>query len=127
MLVAIPLYPRLTALDAVGPYEVLQRVPELEIRFVGAARGEVRTENGFLGLTVDATYDEVPRPDVIVVPGGIGCRKIIKGDPMLDWLKAAHPYTRYTTSVCSGSLILAAAVFMTTLCRSAVREAMFAI
>src|SRR3954466_11640194 len=109
MQVAIPLYPQLTALDAIGPYEVVQRVPELEVVFVGEQRGEVRTENGFLGLTVDATFAEVPAPDVVIVPGGIGTRAMLEDGPCLDWIRAVHPGTRFTTSVCSGSLLLAAA------------------
>jgi transcriptional regulator GlxA family with amidase domain len=109
MQVAIPLYPRLTALDAIGPYEVVQRVPELDVVFVGERRGEVRTENGFLGLSVDATFAEVPAPDVVVVPGGIGTRAMLEEGPLLEWVRAVHPGTRFTTSVCSGSLILAAA------------------
>ncbi|HZG90901.1 MAG TPA: DJ-1/PfpI family protein [Pseudonocardia sp.] len=113
MQVAIPLFPRLTALDAIGPYEVLQRVPALEPVFVGARRGEVRTENGFLGLTVDATFDEVPAPDVVVVPGGVGTREMLAEGPYLDWIRAVHPGTRFTTSVCSGSLLLAAAGLLT--------------
>jgi putative intracellular protease/amidase len=107
--VAIPLYPQLTALDAIGPYDVIQRVPELHVVFVGERRGEVRTENGLLGLTVDATFDEVPAPDVVVVPGGIGTRAMLEEGPLLRWLRAVHPGTRFTTSVCSGSLLLAAA------------------
>ncbi|MDH4279536.1 MAG: DJ-1/PfpI family protein, partial [Acidimicrobiia bacterium] len=111
MQIAIPLFDRLTALDGIGPYEVLQRLPGATVHFVGAQRGEVRTENGFLGLTVDQTYDELPNPDVIVVPGGIGTRAVIEPDrhPLVEWIKAAHPTTRYTTSVCTGSLVLAAA------------------
>ena len=109
MQVAIALFPRLTALDAIGPYEVLQRIPELDVVFTGERRGEVRTENGFLGLTVDATFDEVPAPDVVVMPGGLGTRDMLGGGPALDWLRAVHPGTRFTTSVCSGSLALAAA------------------
>jgi Transcriptional regulator containing an amidase domain and an AraC-type DNA-binding HTH domain len=107
--VAIPLFPRMTALDAIGPYEVLQRVPSLDVVFVGERRGEIRTENGFLGLTVDATFDEVPAPDVVVMPGGVGTRALLDGGPTVDWLRAAHAGTRFTTSVCSGSLVLAAA------------------
>jgi transcriptional regulator GlxA family with amidase domain len=109
MQVAIPLYPRLTALDAIGPYEVLQRIPELEVVFVGAERGEVRTDTGILGLTVDATFAEVPSPDVIVVPGGPGSRKEAEGGALVDWIRAAHPGTTMTTSVCTGSLLLGAA------------------
>jgi len=107
--IAIPLYPRMTALDAIGPYEVLQRVPTNDLVFVGERRGEVRTENGFLGLTVDAAFDEVPAPDVVVVPGGVGSRDLLGPGPVLDWLRAVHPGTRFTTSVCTGSLLLAAA------------------
>jgi transcriptional regulator GlxA family with amidase domain len=107
--IALALYPRLTALDVIGPYEVLQRVPGLDPVFVGERRGEVRTDNGFLGLTADAAFDEVPAPDVVVVPGGIGTREVLGGGPYLDWLRAVHPGTRFTTSVCSGSLVLAAA------------------
>jgi transcriptional regulator GlxA family with amidase domain len=109
MQVAIPLYPRMTALDAIGPYEVLNRIPTIDVTFVGAERGEIRTENGMLGLQVDATYDELPRPDVIVVPGGIGSRDLLDGGPLVEWIRAVHPSTRFTTSVCTGSLVLAAA------------------
>lgn len=108
MQVAIALFPRVTALDAVGPYEVLQRVPSLDVVFVGERCGEVRTENGFLGLTVDAAFDEVPAPDVVLVPGGIGTRSQLDG-PLPEWVRAAHTGTRFTTSVCTGSLVLAAA------------------
>lgn len=109
MRIAIPVFPRLTALDAIGPYEVLQRVPSLDIVFVGAERGLVRTDNGFLGLAADATFDEVPRPDVVLVPGGIGTRDHLGGSDLVDWVRGAHATTRYTTSVCTGSLILGAA------------------
>ncbi|MGH1503273.1 MAG: DJ-1/PfpI family protein [Acidimicrobiales bacterium] len=107
--VACVLYPRLTALDLIGPYEVLQRIPTLDPVFVGHQRGEIRTENGFLGLTVDATFDEVPTPDVIVVPGGVGSRAMMTDDTILDWLRSAHATTTFTTSVCTGSLVLGAA------------------
>jgi transcriptional regulator GlxA family with amidase domain len=107
--VAIALFPRVTALDAIGPYEVLQRVPELDVVFTGERRGEVRTDNGFLGLTVDATFADVPAPDVVVVPGGVGTRDLLDDGPYLDWLRKVHPDTRFTTSVCTGSLALGAA------------------
>jgi transcriptional regulator GlxA family with amidase domain len=107
--VAIPLFPRVTALDAVGPYEVLQRIPDFDIVFVGHARGEVRTENGMLALTADATFEEVPAPGVIVFPGGVGTRALEHDERVLEWLRAAHSGSRYTTSVCTGSLVLGAA------------------
>lgn len=107
--VVIPIFPRFTALDAVGPYEVLQRIPSIEVVFVGQRRGEVRTENGMLGVTCDATFDEVSAPDVVVFPGGIGTRQLIHDEALCDWLRAVHPHTRFTTSVCTGALLLAAA------------------
>ncbi len=109
MQVAIVLFPRVTALDAVGPYEVLQRVPDIDVVFVGAEQGIVRTENGFLGLQVDATFAEVTSPDVVVVPGGQGTRELLTDTVVLEWLRSVHARTTYTTSVCSGSLLLAAA------------------
>lgn len=109
MQLAILLFDRLTALDAVGPYEVLQRLPGWTVTFVGEARGAVRTENGFLGLEVDATLDEVRDPDVLLVPGGIGTRALLDHEPVLSWIRDVHQRTRMTTSVCTGSIVLAAA------------------
>ncbi|MFV0494314.1 DJ-1/PfpI family protein [Mycobacterium sp.] len=109
MQVAVPVFPRLTALDAVGPYEVLQRIPSIEVVFVGQRRGEVRTENGMLGLSCDATFDDVTAPDVVVVPGGIGTRVLVGDETFRSWLRAVHPGTRFTTSVCTGALLLAGA------------------
>jgi transcriptional regulator GlxA family with amidase domain len=107
--VAIPLFPRFTALDAVGPYEVLQRIPSIDITFIGHQRGELRSENGMLGITADATFEELPEPDVIVFPGGVGTRPLEHDERVLDWVRQAHQTTRLTTSVCTGSLVLAAA------------------
>lgn len=109
MLVAIALFPRNTALDSVGPYEVLQRVPSIDVVFVGHRRGEVRTDNGMLGLTCDATFDEVPSPDVVLMPGGVGTRALVTDETVLEWVRQAHRNTLFTTSVCTGSLVLAAA------------------
>lgn len=99
----------MTALDAIGPYEILQRLPDTTVVFVGAQRGQVRTENGFLGLTIDAAFGEVTAPDVVVVPGGIGARALLDDDTTLDWVRSVHRTSRFTTSVCTGSLVLAAA------------------
>ena len=109
MQAAIALFDRFTALDAVGPYEVLQRIPSIDVVFVGHQRGEVRTENGMLGVTCDATFDEVGAPDVVVMPGGIGTRQLIHDEAIRGWLHSVHPRTTFTTSVCTGSLLLAAA------------------
>ena len=113
MLVAIPLFDRLTALDAVGPYEVLQRVPSIEVVFVGHQRGEVRGDNGMLVLTVDRAFAELTQPDVVVFPGGIGTRVLINDAEVLDWVQQAHEHSRFTTSVCTGGLMLAAAGLLT--------------
>lgn len=107
--VAIPVFDRITALDAIGPYDVLQRIPWADVVFVGATRDSVRTDNGFLGIEVDATFDEVAHPDVIVFPGGFGTRALVHDDAVLAWVRTAHETTTFTTSVCTGSLVLAAA------------------
>jgi transcriptional regulator GlxA family with amidase domain len=107
--VAIPLFGQFTALDAVGPYEVLQRIPCIDVTFLGHRRGEFRSENGMLGLTADATFDELPHPDVVVFPGGVGSRALQYDEPTLDWVRQAHATSRLTTSVCTGSLVLGAA------------------
>jgi putative intracellular protease/amidase len=107
--IAIVLFNRFTALDAVGPYETLQRLPDTTVTFVGHRRGEVRTENGYLGLTADKTFDEVTAPEVVIVPGGVGALDFLADEVLLDWLRSVHTTSRFTTSVCSGSLILAAA------------------
>jgi len=109
MEIAVALFEQVTALDAVGPYEVLQRLPGAEVRFVGRSKGEIRTDNGFLGLTVDYKFDEVRSPDVLLIPGGIGTRALVHDDLVLDWIRNAHETSQFTTSVCTGSLLLAAA------------------
>ncbi|MFI5043797.1 MAG: DJ-1/PfpI family protein [Acidimicrobiales bacterium] len=109
MQIVIPTFPRLTALDAVGPYEVLQRVPGAEVIFAGAERGPVRTDNGMLGIVADVGLDEVPSPDVVLVPGGFGTRALLSGGPVVDWVRSAHETSTWTTSVCTGALVLAAA------------------
>ena len=83
MQVAIALFPRMTALDAVGPYEVLQRVPSIDVIFVGHRRGEIRTDNGMLGLTCDATFEQITGPDVLLVPGGVGTRELMTDEPVM--------------------------------------------
>jgi transcriptional regulator GlxA family with amidase domain len=109
MQIAIFLFDQVTALDAVGPYEALSRFPGATTVFVGEKLGEVRTDIGTLGLTVDATLDEVTRPDLVLVPGGIGQQQHMLDGPVHEWLRAVDAHTTWTTSVCTGSLILAAA------------------
>jgi transcriptional regulator GlxA family with amidase domain len=106
---AILLFDDVTALDAIGPYEVLQRVPGMTVRFVAPDPGIKSTENGSLRMVADTALDEMPAPDVLLVPGGSG-EVAMRGDErVLAWLRSAHQTTTYTTSVCTGSLVLAAA------------------
>ncbi len=107
--IVIPLFPQFTALDGIGPYEVLQRIPDIDLTFVGHRRGVVRSDNGMLGIEVDATFDDHPSPDVLVFPGGFGTRALMDDERVLDWVRTAHRTTTFTTSVCTGSLVLAAA------------------
>src|SRR5262245_52026389 len=87
MQIAVLLFPQVTALDAIGPYEVLQRLPGFELTFVATARGEYRTDNGRLGLMADASLDEVLQPAVIVVPGGVGTRALVGDETISAWLR----------------------------------------
>ena len=107
--IAIPLFPKFTALDGIGPYEVLQRIPHFDITFVGHERGVVRSDNGMLGVEADATFEELTNPDIVVFPGGFGTRALMTDERVLEWVRAAHATSTYTTSVCTGSLVLAAA------------------
>ncbi|MEV0719504.1 DJ-1/PfpI family protein [Asanoa sp. NPDC050611] len=109
MQIAILLYDRFTALDAVGPCDVLSHLPGAEVVFVAERPGPVRNEAGSLSLLADAALSEVPRPDVVMVPGGPGQNAHMDDGPILQWLRAADAHTTWTASVCSGSLLLAAA------------------
>ncbi len=107
--IAILIFDRLTALDAVGPYEVLSRLPDTELTFVAEEAGPKRTDTGSLALYADATLAELPDPHVVVVPGGPGQAALMEDGPVHEWLRAAHAGSTWTASVCTGSLILAAA------------------
>jgi putative intracellular protease/amidase len=109
MKIAILLYQRLTALDAIGPYEVLSRLPGSSLTFVAQEAGPVRTDNGILTLLAESAIDDVDPPDIVLVPGGPGEVAARAGGPVLDWLRSVHETSTWTTSVCTGSLILAAA------------------
>jgi transcriptional regulator GlxA family with amidase domain len=103
--VAVVLYAGMTTLDAAGPIDVLRFLPDAVIDLVSDAPGPVRTDSG-LELVATTAYDDCPRPDVVVVPGGPGTAEAL-GSPLIGWLQQVHPTTRWTTSVCSGSLLLA--------------------
>jgi len=107
--IAILLYERMTALDAIGPYEVLGQVPGNEVTFVGLERGQVRTDTRALALGVDRTLDEVTAAELVIVPGGPGDRAVRDTPRVLAWLRRIHETTTWTSSVCTGALILGAA------------------
>jgi transcriptional regulator GlxA family with amidase domain len=109
MQVAYLLYDRFTALDITGPHDVLNSVPGNESIFVAEKAGAVRNESDTLSLVADASLDEVRSPDILVVPGGFGTRALLEHEPLLDWIREVHEHTTWTTSVCTGSLLLAAA------------------
>jgi transcriptional regulator GlxA family with amidase domain len=103
------IFDKLAALDAVGPYEVMRNVPGWDVRFVAKQKGEVRDENGALGLVADYTLEEVTAPDLVLVPGGKGTRTLMQDEELLQWLRDVNRTTKWTTSVCTGSLLLGAA------------------
>ncbi|MFF0739853.1 DJ-1/PfpI family protein [Streptomyces sp. NPDC004111] len=109
MQIAIALYENFTALDAVGPYDTLGQLPDAETVFVAAQAGPVRNDRGELSFVATRSFDEVTRPDVVVVPGGPDRASQLENKALHDWLRAVDPTTTWTTSVCTGSLALAAA------------------
>ncbi|MGW4867979.1 DJ-1/PfpI family protein [Streptomyces chartreusis] len=109
MQIAMVLYDRFTALDIVGPYEALSRLPDAEVVFVAETAGPVRADTGFLAITADKALADVPSPDIVVVPGGPGTFAQIENETFLEWLRTADTTSTWTTSVCTGSLLLAAA------------------
>jgi len=113
MEVGILIYDRFTALDAVGPYEVLSRLPGWRVRFVAEDLGEKRTDTGQLGLVADGTLADVTQPEIVLVPGGPGQEALMEDGPVHEWLRMAHESSQWTCSVCTGSLILAAAGLLT--------------
>ena len=109
MKIAIPLFDGFAALDAVGPYEVLSRLPGAEVEFVADQPGLKRTESGPLALMAERSFDDVAGPEIVVVPGGFGTRRLIEDGRIVDWIAASHETSQWTTSVCTGALLLGAA------------------
>jgi transcriptional regulator GlxA family with amidase domain len=110
MQIAIGLYPGFTALDAIGPYAVFTNVPGADVVVCADRKGRLADESDLLHFDLVHTFDEVPAPDILLVPGGLITRRIAaEGGPIVDWIRAAHETTTYTTSVCTGALLLGAA------------------
>jgi putative intracellular protease/amidase len=106
--IAVFLYDNFTALDCIGPYDVLRNMGA-NVTFVAEQRGEVRADSRTLGITADRSIDEVTAPDMLLIPGGMGTRVLMDREPVISWIQAVHEHTQWTTSVCTGSLLLGAA------------------
>jgi transcriptional regulator GlxA family with amidase domain len=109
MRIAILLFDKFTALDAIGPYEVLSRIPGAELSFVAKEAGEKRSDTGALGISADRGLADVSDPDLLLVPGGEGNRPLLGDEEVLAWLRGAHEQSTWTTSACTGALVLGAA------------------
>jgi transcriptional regulator GlxA family with amidase domain len=109
MQIAILLYDRFTALDAIGPYEVLSRLPDARVVFVAREAGAVSADTGMLSINAEESLDAVQSPDVVLIPGGTGTFEFLGDCPEIDWIRAVAPGATWVTSVCSGSLMLGAA------------------
>jgi transcriptional regulator GlxA family with amidase domain len=110
MQIAIGLYPGFTALDAIGPYAVFTNMPDATVVLCAERTGRLSDESNLLHLDIEHRFDGVPSPDLLLVPGGLVTRRIAQaGGPIVDWIRSAHPTTTYTTSVCTGALLLGAA------------------
>jgi putative intracellular protease/amidase len=107
--IAIVVYPGFTALDFIGPYEVLRNLPDAEVRFVWHEQGPIAADSGVLLIGATHSFDETPSPDILLVPGGVTTFEHARDEKLLDWVRRAHETATWTASVCSGSVILAAA------------------
>jgi putative intracellular protease/amidase len=107
--IAIPLFERFTALDAIGPYEVLSRLPGYRVTFVAEQPGPKTTDNGMLSLVAEKALGDLPAPEIVVVPGGIGTRAMMHDEVLIGWVRSAHETSQWTCSVCTGSLVLGSA------------------
>ncbi len=107
--IACVLYDRFTMLDIIGPFQVLSSLPGTNVHWVADRVGPIPDHTGMVSLTATTTFDECTEPDIVVVPGGIGTETLIPDHPSIAWLAEVHQQTDWTTSVCTGSLLLAAA------------------
>jgi len=107
--IAILIFDGLTALDAIGPYEVLSRLPDARVSFVAKQAGTKRTDTGALGVQADVALSELANPEIVLVPGGEGNRPMMADEEVLAWLRDTHDGSTWTTSVCTGALVLGAA------------------
>jgi putative intracellular protease/amidase len=108
MEISVVLYDRFTALDCMGPYEILSRLPGARLRFLAKKAGPVTTDTGMLTVMAEAALKDVARPDIVLVPGGPGDEAALADAEITDWISKAHETSKWTTSVCTGALILGA-------------------
>lgn len=108
MNIAILLYDRMTALDAIGPAQVLAGLGGGKLWWVAADPGPKQTDCG-VALTANEALVDVTSPDVVLIPGGVDVRPVMADERVLDWIRVAHATSTWTTSVCTGALILGAA------------------
>lgn len=109
MQIAVVLYPGFTALDFIGAYEVLHYLEGAEVRFVWHEAGPIAADSGVLLIGATHSFDETPSPEIILVPGGITSFEHARDQKLLQWIRRAHETSAWTVSVCSGSVIMAAA------------------
>jgi transcriptional regulator GlxA family with amidase domain len=108
MKIVILLFDNYTALDVVGPYEVLSRLPSAKILFTGIEKKEYKDSLG-LKILADYTLDEISEADILLIPGGFGIDNLLNNKKIIDWIQRIDATTAWTVSVCSGSILLAAA------------------
>lgn len=109
MRIAIGLYEQFTSLDVMGPFQVLSGLPNVEVTFVAEKAGPVTDDSGFLTVMAKASFDDLPNPDILLVGGGLITGTLVPQHPIVPWIARAHPTTTWTTSVCTGALLLAGA------------------
>lgn len=109
MRIAIGLYDQFTSLDVMGPFQVLSGLPNVEVTFVAEHAGPVTDDSGFLTVMAQASFDDLPNPDILLVGGGLITGTLVPHHPIVPWIAGAHPTTTWTTSVCTGALLLAGA------------------
>lgn len=107
MEIAFYIFDRMTALDAVGPLEVVGRIPDADVKIVGKSKGSVRA--GKLGMETDFGIDDVSSADILLVPGAADMSHVTSDEEVLDWVRSIDKTSTWTTSVCTGALVLGAA------------------
>jgi transcriptional regulator GlxA family with amidase domain len=106
--IAILLFDNFTALDVVGPYEVLSKIPNSKIYMVSVKSGLYKDVKG-LQISADFSLQDMRNPDILVIPGGLGIDSILDNQDIINWIQNSHRTSKWTVSVCSGALLLGSA------------------